>query len=387
MPSSTLMLRPRRGVTLIEMMIAIILFVSVFGLAVPFFRVQTRSVSASAGRLDALQTARYAQNAIDRDLRVAGTGVLAKQPMIVQAAANAVTFNADLTTNDTLDFNAVFYDPDVDSTMSVSMSAAHATTLPLSSVLYPQADYTDASGAPGTAETISYWVEPDSASGRSDQYVLYRSVNGQGKRVVAAGLIVPAGHAFFTYFRSDSVSPLDSIRTADLPLYHSAAIHGSPSDTGKAAWPDAIRAVGMTVTGIYQDPDKGPILRTVQTTTRLLNAGMLQSTVCGDPPLPPTGQTATYEATPSPAVTIQWSASVDQDNGEKDVARYLIFKRPVGSSSWGEAITSLQAALSSYTFDDTDLSNGTWEYGIAAQDCSPANSPMAVTGPVTVALP
>ena len=37
----------RRGVTLIEMMIALILFVAVFGLAVPFFRYQARSVSQS----------------------------------------------------------------------------------------------------------------------------------------------------------------------------------------------------------------------------------------------------------------------------------------------------------------------------------------------------
>ena len=65
----------REGVTLIEMMIAIVLFVLVFGLAVPFFRYQARSVSASAGRLDALQNARYAQSAIDRDLRISGIGI------------------------------------------------------------------------------------------------------------------------------------------------------------------------------------------------------------------------------------------------------------------------------------------------------------------------
>ena len=100
----------REGVTLIEMMIAIVLFVLVFGLAVPFFRYQARSVSASAGRLDALQNARYAQNAIDRDMRIAGIGIVDQQPLIVQADGFAVTFNADLATKDQNDPSSIYYD-------------------------------------------------------------------------------------------------------------------------------------------------------------------------------------------------------------------------------------------------------------------------------------
>ena len=106
----------RDGVTLIEMMIAIVLFVLVFGLAVPFFRYQARSVSASAGRLDALQNARYAQSAIDRDLRISGIGIVQAQPMIVQADGFAVTFNADLATKDINDPMSIYYDADMDST-------------------------------------------------------------------------------------------------------------------------------------------------------------------------------------------------------------------------------------------------------------------------------
>jgi hypothetical protein len=38
----------------------------------------------------------------------------------------------------------------------------------------------------------------------------------------------------------------------------------------------------------------------------------------------------------------------------------------------------------SYTFDDFDLQPGvSFEYGIAAQDCSPANSSIRATGSVT----
>ena len=81
----------RAGFTLVEMMMAVLLTMIVFAITIPFFRQQTMAVDRSAGRLDALQNARFAQNAIDRELRTAG-GVTG-QPIIVQAAPFAMTFN------------------------------------------------------------------------------------------------------------------------------------------------------------------------------------------------------------------------------------------------------------------------------------------------------
>ena len=77
--------RARAGFTLIEMMMAILLTMLVFAITIPFFRQQTMAVDNSAGRLDALQNARYAQSYIDRELRLAGG--ITGQPIIVQAAA------------------------------------------------------------------------------------------------------------------------------------------------------------------------------------------------------------------------------------------------------------------------------------------------------------
>ena len=131
----------REGVTLIEMMIAIVLFVLVFGLAVPFFRYQARSVSASAGRLDALQNARYAQSAIDRDLRISGIGIVPAQPMIVQADGFAITFNADLVTKDRNDPLSIYYDADLDSSGADAMQNTAKVTLPNSAVQYPDSNY------------------------------------------------------------------------------------------------------------------------------------------------------------------------------------------------------------------------------------------------------
>jgi len=375
---------PRRGVTLLELMIALVLFVTVFGLAVPFFRFQARSVAQSSGRLDALQNARYAQNAIDRDLRIAGIGVVSNQPLIVQADQYAITFNADLTTSDSSDPGSIYYDPTVDSNATISMNTGTKVQLPRSAKWYPDSNYW-AGPIPSRAETISYWVQLDSASGRSDQYILYRRVNALPARIVAKGIIIPSGVSFFTYMRPDSTGVLDSIRTNKLPIFH-APLHGSPADTGGSAWTDSIRVVKILAEGLYHDPDKGDIIRKVSSSTKLINSGMVRSTMCGDPPLAATGLSVTPlpNAMAPVKVNITWNASVDQDNGEKDVERYMVFKKSTLDADWGEPIASVAASPASYSIDDTDLHSGSWQWAVVAQDCSPANSPMATSGVVTI---
>jgi prepilin-type N-terminal cleavage/methylation domain-containing protein len=378
----------RDGVTLIEMMIAIVLFVLVFGLAVPFFRYQARSVSASAGRLDALQNARYAQNAIDRDLRISGIGIVQSQPMIVQADGFAITFNADLATKDRNDPLSIYYDGDIDSSGTDAMLNSARVTLPNSAVSYPDSNYMNGSVS-SPAETISYWLSKDSTASRTDQYILYRRVNNLASKVVAKGIIVPAGQNFFQYMHPNNLGGLDSIRAANLPIYHSAPIHGSPADTGKSALTDSIRVIRMTVTGLYNDPDKGPIMKTVVSSTKLLNAGMSRSSVCGDKPISVTTATVAVTGWSGPPwkpakVTVSWNSSLDQDAGEKDVERYMIFKKQTASADWGNPIADIAASQANYTLDDTSLSSGSWVYGVIAQDCSPANSAVTSTGVINV---
>ena len=70
-------------------------------------------MSAHAGAiLIAMQNARFGALTIDRELRIAGSGIPSQQPMIVQATPYAITFNADLATNDSVSagsFGAVYY--------------------------------------------------------------------------------------------------------------------------------------------------------------------------------------------------------------------------------------------------------------------------------------
>ncbi len=377
----------RDGVTLIEMMIAIVLFVLVFGLAVPFFRYQARSVSASAGRLDALQNARYAQSAIDRDLRISGIGIVQAQPMIVQADGFAVTFNADLATKDINDPMSIYYDVDMDSSGTDAMSNLNKVTLPNSSVQYPDSNYMNG-GVSSPAETIQYWLTKDSTATRTDQYILFRRVNNLPARLVAKGIIVPTGTNFFQYMKPNNAGGLDSIKAAQLPLFHSAPIHGSPADTGTSALTDSIRVVRMTVTGLYNDPDKGAIMKTVVSSTKLLNAGMSRSTVCGDKPIAVTTAVAapTVVAGHVTKVTLAWVKSLDQDAGEKDIGRYMVFKKLTASSDWGSPIADLAASQDTYSLDDTTLGplGTSWVYGVIAQDCSPNNSSVTSTNVVNV---
>jgi hypothetical protein len=312
------------------------------------------------------------------------------QPMIVQADGFAITFNADLVTKDRNDPMSIYYDADIDSTGADAMMNTSKVTLPNSAVSYPDSNYMSG-GVSSPAETISYWLTKDSTASRTDQYILFRRVNTLSPKVVAKGIIVPYGQNFFQYMRPNTTGGLDSIRAAKLPIYHSAPVHGSPADTGSSALTDSIRVIRMTVTGLYNDPDKGPIMKTVASSTKLLNVGMSRSTVCGDKPIAVTSATANIAAVTGGGpwhvskVRIAWNSSLDQDGGEKDVARYLIFKKLAASADWGSPIADLAASQTNYTLDDTSLINGqTWVWGVVAQDCSPNNSDVTSTGALNV---
>jgi hypothetical protein len=74
-----------------------------------------------------------------------------------------------------------------------------------------------------------------------------------------------------------------------------------------------------------------------------------------------------------------WTWSNDEWSGERDVERYAIFRRVVGTA-FIDPIAVVGKGGSPYTWDDFDLITGVqFEYGVAAQDCSPANSSIRVS--------
>lgn len=384
-------LRRRGGFTLIEMMIAVSVLLLVFAAAVPFFRIQARSVAAHAGRSDAQQNARFAMSAIDRDLRVAGAGIVVQQPMIVMADEYAVTFNADLVSADTADPGAVYFDPSADPLGTTVLPNTRQITLPNTTQSYPSMTYVQGATGGGTAlpsraETISYWMELDSSTARSDDYVMWRRVNDLSPTVVAKGLIVPSGDQPFRYFTTDSLGAAREIPASRLPLVHRAMIHGANDDTAGSALTDSIRNVRVRLTSIYSDARGDSAVRTVEGSIRLLNSGLTKFSACGEAPIGPAlSATAGVTAGGQPFVRLSWVPSLDESAGERDVERYALFKRNPASTDWGEPFASIPAGLASYEFDDLAVVPGeTWVYGLISQDCTPASSTVFSVGPLTI---
>lgn len=377
--------RPRRaGFTLIEMMISITLLLMIFAIAIPFFRAQVAAVDRYGGRLDAMMNARFGVSLIDRDLRIAGDGVLDQQPMIVQAAPMAITFNADMKTKSTADVGAVYYDTDADTNAVVELTSGNAVTLPLSAVNYPDSTYRQ-SGTLGSAETISYWLSADPQGTRGDEYILYRRVNNTTAQIVAKNIIIPAGQPAFRYYKTDTLGQAIEINQGLLPIYHSAAIHGSPGDTARSALTDSIRSVRVKLAGMYHDPRRGDIIDTSTATIRIMNAGLINRSSCGEPPVFGQTVTATVDVGPPASVTLTWNRATDESGGEKDVERYALFKRASGASAFGEPFTSIAAGLTTYSYTDTDVGSGqSLIYGVAAQDCTPSTSSIAQSSTVVI---
>jgi prepilin-type N-terminal cleavage/methylation domain-containing protein len=375
--------RLRRGFTMIELLLSMLIMLAVVAVATQTFRHTTDLLGAQTGRLEALQNARFGIASLDRELRVAGIGVVKAQPMVVQASNLAITFNVDLVSRTSGDPGSVYSDTTADTNAVAAMRSSSKITLPGSVVQYPNSTYYQAAGIISGAETISYYLSKDSTTSDSNVYILYRRVNATTPRVIARNILVNPTDTVFQFFKSDSVGRLVAVTNAELPLVHTAAVHGSLADTGKFAIIDSVRTVRVKLAAMYHDPIKGKIFRTSQTTIRLMNAGLANTVTCGNPPI---AVVLTGVASSGPTkVTLTWPASIDDGNGEKDVDIYALYRRPDTVATWDQPFTSVPAGLASYTYVDNNVKSGQhWIYGVTAIDCTPSSSTMGGTGTIIV---
>lgn len=380
----------RRGFTLVELLAALMLMGVVIGLALPFFTSQAQFIGRTAGRFDAGQNVRYAANAIERELRMAGVGVTCAQPVIVMAGANAVTFNTNLVSNDSADV-ALYFDREADPATVSVLTPAHAVQLPGTTWYYPDSLYTfPAAGgahAPGAAETISFFASPDPET--PGQYNLWRRSNDADSTLLARGLVLQPGRALFTYFTVDSTGRPDSIPASHLPIWHAAPIHESAADTGDSRLTDDIRSVRLRLVGEYRDARQGNILDMATASIRIVNAGLNHRSECGDRPLMSTGVTAAVQTDSLGAptgVVISWSPALDEAGGEQDIERYAVYRR-ADTGDFADPLVIVPAGQAGYAIVDSDLQSGTWIYGVAAQDCTPNTSGISPSNAVTVTLP
>ncbi|MCC6931263.1 MAG: hypothetical protein IT359_19900 [Gemmatimonadaceae bacterium] len=379
----------RSGYSLGELLLTLTITIGVFAAAVPFFTMQVRQLQQDVGRTDAQQTARFAQNTVDRELRNIGIGVQPmdasqgiprNQPKIVQAHAYAVTFNTDLVANDTSDVEAVYFDPNVADQLTRTMIASSPITLPWSGKSYPDYTYRKNDRSLSLAETVSYWVSADSSQpSSSNMYVLWRRVNDGPISVVATGIRITGTQPFFRYNRVLPSGVIDSIPTASLPIFWDAV--------GSIA--DSIRTVSVSVNGVFNGYNlqnrATTFVRSVNSQTSLANIGLAQRSSCGDVPLNPGAPTvALVTVSGVTRVQVTFTASSDESSGERDVERYVLYRRIVGNP-WDEPIDQVGGSKSaSYMWEDFDIQPGvTFQYGVAAQDCSPANSSMRMSSTIT----
>ncbi|MDQ2667413.1 MAG: prepilin-type N-terminal cleavage/methylation domain-containing protein [Gemmatimonadota bacterium] len=385
-------MRARRGFTLIEIIISMTLLMIITGAAVQFLRKQTGLVTRETSRMDAMQNAQFAGSQIERELREAGAGVADAQPMIVQLDSQALTFNANMVSVDTGDVRAVYQLRDADTNGTRAMLKSERVSLPNSvpAVFYPDTTYIAATGIESGAETISYFLRSDSTTTRTNDYLLFRRLNAQPASLIARGIVRDPRDTipFFTYYKSDTLNRLRPILKSQLPLYHGMT-HGAANDTGRFALTDSIKAVRVHFMTATKDPRTGiDALRTVETTVRIMNSGLLDRSSCGQPPYPtptPTVLSSLLSATPK-FVKVTWGGSTDDKGGEKDIERYAIFRKLSGAAAFGDPISSIPSSLSStYTFTDYGVTAGeTYVYGVAAQDCTPSLSPVTSSLAVTV---
>jgi prepilin-type N-terminal cleavage/methylation domain-containing protein len=378
--------RTRNAFTILELLVSMTILLVVISVAVRTFRRTSVLLASQGGRLEASENARFAVTNLDRELRMAGVGVVDVQPILVEASNTAIAFNVDLISRVNGDVGSVYVDTSADTSAVSAMRSVNKVTLPGLAVSYPDSTYMRSAGVIGGAETIFYYLVRDSASSHTNEYILYRRVNATTPSVVARGVIFNPNDTLFQYFTSDTLGNLSAVTNAQLPLYHKAMVHGSAADTGKYARIDSIRMVTVRLSTVYHDPKTGDVTRRLQTTIRILNAGLINRTTCGDPPLG-VSVTATPSAlgAPSPYVTVQWGASTDETGGEKDVERYALYRRPDSVAAFGEPFSSIPAGSATYSFTDNNVLSGDhWIYGVSAQDCTPANSPIATTGTIIV---
>jgi prepilin-type N-terminal cleavage/methylation domain-containing protein len=378
-------MRRTRGFTLTEMLVSLVVLGIVMASAIWFFRSISSVVGGTADRMDAMQNLRYAVSTLDRELRNAGAGTTEQQPTLVYASASVVVFNADIVSRTPNSPTAVSYNPDADPNAAVAPTTTQRFFIPGTSIQYPDTTYRTTGGQVAPAEAVAYYFTPDTTTARPDDYLLMRQVNNNPPDVVARNLLAFPGRPFFDWLQTDSVGDLFPVAAADLPMRHSAPIHGSVSDTGVAAGIDSLRAVQVNLYATNGRTGAQEALRQLATTIRIPNAGLAKQRSCGDPPIFGTPVSAVFTGTPEvPRITLVWAPATDEVAGERDVERYVIYRRTT-AGTFGDALQTIAAGQTSYSFDDPSvLNDSTYVYQVTALDCTPLESSPSVAAAVLV---
>ena len=369
-------IRQRKGFSLIELMIAIVVMAVVLAGTMNFFMGQSRTFRKATTDMVLLQNARFATDLLNEHFRSVGANLTVGQPAVIYADKNTFAFNADYATNVAGDIDAIYYEPKAPTSETQSLLQAQAFTIPNSApaLSYPAADYIQA-GVPSPAETITFWFAPDTETTRPDDYVLMRQVNSTAPEVVVRNVLADSVYPFFRYMYlkvdNAGAQTTDTIAGTDLPMTYA-------KDT--IVFKDRFRGVIISFTVTNGLSDTAQRTRPVSVIASLPNIGMRQLQTCGAKPLPVSAPVAT-EVSPG-VIRIVWTASPDENGGERDVMRYAVTRNASFEPGVWTNVASIPAG-GVYDITDSGLAtNITYSYAVAAQDCTPAFSPPVSSGGV-----
>ncbi|MCE9601599.1 MAG: prepilin-type N-terminal cleavage/methylation domain-containing protein [Gemmatimonadetes bacterium] len=385
------LLRLRAGMTLIEMMVALLIFSFVTAGAMLLLKAESQAFSLGSERVAMYQNGRFAINEMEKDLRTSGAGAPDIQPQLVYIADSVIVFNANYWTNTLGDVEAVYYNPDAPDSAVAAMRTSSKITIPFTATLYPDTNYM-LGAANSASETIVFWFARDTSTARTDDFTLWRRVNNIEPEIVASNLLKTSGRAFFEYFKVSStaggVQSMSQVAANVLPWRHTRPIHLAINDTGTFARIDSIRAVRINFTVTNGQAGTTERTRALSRLIRLPNLGLVNTRSCGDLPIFASTVTAANSFA-SDSVTrivrVTFSRSVDEITGERDVDRYVIWRRPSTETDWGDPYVVLPGGSATYVYSDPGIVSGiSYYYAVAAQDCTPSMSPMRASAMVTI---
>lgn len=390
------MIAPRareRGMTLVEMLLALLVFSIVMAGALGFLRAQSRSFTLGAERVAMYQNTRYAFNEMEQDLRTAGAGAPDQQPQLIYADPSVVAFNANYWTNTPGDVaQAVYYNPDAPDSAVQALRQAQKITIPQTAFAYPDTSYYEGP-ANSNAETIIFYFALDTSTARPDDYVLFRQVNNLLPEVVSRNILQTPGLPFLQYYRLSTplgggTPALSLIPAASLPWTHSVKVHLALNDTGPAARIDSVRAVRVNFTSTNGRSGSAERLRTLSRLIALPNAGLVSKKSCGDVPqlggVVPVAAEGYAADGVTPVVNLTWGAATDETAGEQDVERYVVWRKLSTELDWGDPYVTIPTGTAPYHYQDPSVAPQTsYYYAVAAQDCTPTLSSQASSNLVT----
>lgn len=370
-------IRQRKGFSLIELIIAIVVMAVVLAGTMNFFMGQSRTFRKATTDMVLLQNARFATDMLNEHFRSVGANLTVGQPAVIYADQNTFAFNADYATNIAGDIDAIYYEPKAPTNETQALLKAQAFTIPQSSpaLSYPGGDWITGAGVPSPAEAITFWFAPDTETTRSDDYVLLRQVNSSAPEVVVRNVLPDSTFPFFRYMylKIDNVGAqtVDTIAGTDLPMNY-----GKDTVVSK----DRFRGVLISFIVTNGLADTAERTRPVSVIASLPNIGMRQLQTCGAKPLP-TSAPVVANVTPG-SLRITWTASPDESGGERDVMRYQVTRMADFAPGVWQNVASVPAG-GVYDITDTGLNTMVkYSYAIAAQDCTPAFSASVASGGV-----